>query len=58
MHKAVKKAIETEALQSTQEALQGIDPRLGRIETKLDRVLVLLEQLRPAPPLQQQRGGR
>jgi hypothetical protein len=60
MHKAIKKAIETEALQDTQEALRGIGPRLDSIEDKLDRVLARLEQARagPAPQQQQQRGGR
>jgi hypothetical protein len=61
MHKAIKKAIETEALQDTQEALRGIGPRLDSIEDKLDRVLARLEQVRsPGQPQQQQsqRGGR
>jgi hypothetical protein len=59
MHKALKKAIETEALQDTQESLRGVAPRLAAIEAKLDRVLALLEQPRPpAQHPQQQRGGR
>ena len=58
MHRAIRKATETEALQNTSESLRGIGSRLDAIEGKLDRVLAMLEQPRPAPVPQQQKGGR
>jgi len=56
MHGALRKAIETEALKDAGDGLKGIVPRLEAIDDKLDRVLALLEQPRPAsvPP----KGGR
>ena len=59
MHRAVRKAIETDALQGTQAALSAAGPRLERREDQLDRDPALLEQPRPGPAPQQQppKGG-
>ena len=58
MHSGVKQARQDEAMRVMAESSVATAGRLEAVEKKLDRVLALLEQHRPGPPPQQQRGGR